>query len=314
MSSGVRLRYSVVSGTRVYHGLRWRYLAAAFVLIITVTVLFGVFRQPADMTAALVANRIPAPSTAATTTATTPVAATSTAPAPAAPDVAAQATAAVQAATARNTAQSWSVAAYDLTGKQWLVRQNADEVMSSASLYKLYAAYALAQRVPFAQWPATQVAGMPLDQCVDRMLRLSDNDCGDAVAELVGWGTIDRTDRAFGFTGTRLNLPTGPQTTAGDSAKYMVDLANGTLFDSAATSSIMNSLQHQLYRQGIPAGCQDCVTYNKTGNDGNVAHDAAIVESGRLRYAVVIMSRGGSYQKIAHIEAALQAVLVANRP
>lgn len=252
------------------------------------------------------------------TSAQATTAATTQASAPAAPpahentsEAATLATGAVQAAFAANGARSWSASAYDLDNNTWLVRTNADQKMVSASLYKLYAVYGLAQKIPFDQWGTKQVAGHSLKTCVDLMLRVSDNTCGHAVGALVGWGTIDKSIHSYGFMATTLNRKDGPLTTANDTTKFMTDLYSGKLLDKPVTDFIMGSLAAQKYRSAIPAGCGvGCTVYNKTGLETTVAHDTAIVKSPAGNYAVTIMSTGGSYGKIANVEHALQTALV----
>ena len=233
----------------------------------------------------------------------------STAPAPQPADSGALAIAAAQTATTANTAKAWSVSVYDIDNNKWLVRLNDTQQMSSASLYKLYVAFALAQKVPFAQWSTKQVAGHSVKDCVDLMIRVSDNTCGEAVAGLVGYSMIDRVIHSYGFALTSLNSPGGQVTTANDTTRFMADLYQGQLFDPEAGNFILNSLARQLYRSAIPAGCPGCTVYNKTGLLSSVAHDTAIVKSDAGTYAVTIMSVGGSYQKIASVEQALQTAL-----
>jgi beta-lactamase class A len=222
---------------------------------------------------------------------------------------------AVATALEQNPASNWSVSVYDIQAKTWLLRSNSQQQITSASLYKLYAAYGLAEKVPFSQWATTQLPGQTdgqnLQTCVDLMLRVSDNACGDMIGDFVGWKTIDTYLHAAGFSGTVLNQRSGPVTTADDTTRFMASLYQGKLVDPAATAFLLDSLHHQLYRAAIPAGCQDCSTYNKTGNESGVAHDSAVIFSGGRKYAVTIMSQnGGSYAKIAEVERAIQSVLV----
>lgn len=219
------------------------------------------------------------------------------------------ATQAVQAAILQNPAQSWGVAVYDLDNNTWVTRINGDQDMQTASLYKLYAVYGVAHRVPFTQWDSVHVGGRTLKACVDLMLRVSDNPCGLAVMQYAGWGTTDRLATAAGFSETHVALADGPQTSANDMVAYMTKLYRGELFDKPTTAFVMNSLANQYWREAIPAGCTGCTVYNKTGNNGNVAHDVAIVKQGGHTYAVAMMSTGGTYGKIANVERALNISL-----
>lgn len=221
---------------------------------------------------------------------------------------------AVQTVIAKPPAATWSIAVYDLQSHDWLYRNNSDDQMISASLYKLYVVYGLSKKLPFAQWASTPIAGKDMKTCVDLMIRVSDNTCGIAVGEYVGWQAIDTAVHAAGYNDTVLNLNTGPVTTASDTTHFMAELYQGKLFDAATTDFLKGSLLHQFYRSAIPAGCPGCTTYNKTGNEDGVAHDSAIVISGGRSYAVTIMSQGGNYSKIAAVERAIQSAMASPSP
>ena len=225
-----------------------------------------------------------------------------------------QISAAVQTVIGKPPAATWSIAIYDLQAQNWLYRNNSSQKMSSASLYKLYVAYGLSKKLPFAQWASTQIAGRDMQTCVDLMIRQSDNTCGTAIGSFVGWKSIDTAIHAAGYNSTSLNLMTGSVTTAEDTTRFMADLYQGKLFDGPTTEFLKASLKDQLYRSAIPAGCQGCTTYNKTGNESGVAHDSAVVVSGGRTYAVTIMSEGGNYAKIATVERAIQSVIATNTP
>jgi beta-lactamase class A len=211
----------------------------------------------------------------------------------------------------QNRASTWSVAVYDITNKRWIAQVNPDQQIFSASLYKLYVVYGLSKSMPFNQWSTKQVGGHSVKDCVDLMLRISDNNCGIAVGGLVGWNKVDKEANKYGFTRTDMAKPGGSVTTATDTTNFMSDLYQGKLFDADTTTFILNSLKDQTYRSGVPAGCPTCTVYNKTGNENGVAHDSAIVQDGKYTYAVTVMSEGGSPSKIANIERSLETALKA---
>jgi beta-lactamase class A len=206
-----------------------------------------------------------------------------------------------------NRAQVWSVAVYDLKNSRWIAQVNPNQQLFSASLYKLYVALALSKRMSFDDWSKKQAGGHSVKDCVDLMLRVSDNNCGIALGAMVGWKNVDNESRKAGFNSTVMNKPGGSVTTAADTSVFMSQLYRGQLVDKDATAFILNSLKNQSYRSGIPAGCKGCTTYNKTGNDGTDNHDTSIVQSGDNLYAVTIMSEGSSMGKIANVERAIEA-------
>ena len=218
---------------------------------------------------------------------------------------------AVQAAINAAAGQSWSVSVYDISGQRFLAQVNDTRQMGSASLYKLYAAYALTQKLPSSQWATVSIGGHTARDCVDLMLRVSDNDCGMAVAEYVGWSKIDKYAHAASYNQTQTNHIPGPMTTANDTARFMSDLYQGKLFDADTTAFVLDSLARQSFRAGIPASCAGCTVYNKTGNtDAGLNHDAGVVVINGHAYAIVIMSdNGGSAKKIASITKSITDVL-----
>lgn len=211
----------------------------------------------------------------------------------------------------QNRASTWSVAVYDITNKRWIAQVNPDQQIFSASLYKLYVVYGLSKTLPFDQWSSKQVAGHSVKDCVDLMLRMSDNTCALAVGDMVGWNKVDKEANKYGFTRTDMAKTGGSVTTATETTTFMSDLYQGKLLGADATTFVLNSLKNQTFRSGIPAGCTGCTVYNKTGNESGVAHDAAIVQDGKYTYAITVMSEGGSSYKIANIERSLETALKA---
>lgn len=187
----------------------------------------------------------------------------------------------------------------------------------SASVYKLLLMYPLIQRVPMNQWNSVElnVKGntVRLDKCVTAMLKVSDNNCGKAVGDYVGWRYIDSELAIIGLQKTNINNDNGPVTTAGDVAYYLQGLYEGKWFDGATRDFIIKTLDQQILRQGIPAGCgTNCAVADKTGDLNFVRHDAGIVRYPGGAYVLSIFSSGASYSEIAGLAAQLQTFMVAN--
>jgi hypothetical protein len=218
---------------------------------------------------------------------------------------------AVQIVIGKPPAATWSIAIYDLKTGSWVYRTNATAQMSAANLSELYTVYGLSKKLPFSAWSTTTVGSRNVQTCVDLMIRQSDSLCTQAITNFVGWKAIDSAVRSAGFSGTVLNLSSSQVTTAEDTTRFMAALYQGKLFDAATSGFLKTSLQKQLYRSAIPAGCKGCTTYNKAGNEKGVAHDTAIVVDGGRSYVVTIMSQGGNYYKISTVEQAIQANMTA---
>lgn len=225
----------------------------------------------------------------------------------------AEVAAAVQQWIKAHGSAQWGVAVQDLNEADNTIRVNDTAQFESASLYKLFLTIPLAQRLPFTAWQSQRTLNGTGDhtyaQCVQAMLALSDNPCGEAIGAYIGWNNATRTARANGFAGTSLsNSPI--RTTATDVAGYLVGLEQGKWFDEPTRGFILDSLAHQKFRAGIPAGCVDCTVLNKTGQLNGVTHDAAIITSGKQKYVLVIMSKGGTYQQIAELTRLINGTLL----
>ncbi len=199
--------------------------------------------------------------------------------------------------------QQWSVVYRDLEGNQQSVSVNGDQTYYAASLYKLLLMYPLLQKTPVSQFSKVQVFAdntpRSLQDCVTAMLRVSDNACGEAVADYVGWAKADSVLHAAGYKG--INLNRNLQVTPQAAVDYLADLYTGKLVNTQSERFTMSILQTQKYRSGIPAGCSGCQVADKTGDNEGYLHDVGIVADGTHTYALGIFSKGGSYQQVAEL-------------
>ncbi len=209
----------------------------------------------------------------------------------------------------KNRKGAWGVAVYDLGSDEWIARVNSEYQMETASLYKLYTVLAVSRKVPTTDWVTKKIGNKTISECVDLMLRVSDNPCAIALTQYVGVENIDAISNEYGYDQTILSRKKEYVTSPRDTVLFMRDLYYNDLFDKTTTDSILDSLSKQQFRAGIPSGCKDCKTWNKTGELAGVAHDAAIVEDGQRKYAVVIMTEDGSFNKIASLQSEIQKAL-----
>jgi len=215
---------------------------------------------------------------------------------------------------ASHTDHQWSVLAQGLGSDERSASYNARQNIESASIYKLFLMYPLMQKTPISQWGQVNVdllgSNATLADCVTAMLKVSDNDCGQAVGNYVGWGYATTQLKSIGLEATNLNDLDGPTTTAGDTAYFLQGLYAGKWFDGATRNFILNILDQQIYRSGIPTGCgQGCNVADKTGNLDSVRHDAGIVRYNRGAYVLSIFTNGASYAQIAQLTGRIQAYM-----
>lgn len=186
---------------------------------------------------------------------------------------------------------------------------NQDESFVSASLYKLYVAYGILRKVddgnlslsanidnqPIADPPGT---GDSIQECLTKMIEVSDNACGKALGEVAGWANLDTLLKSEGYTGTMLNnydstgvLSGDKHTTASDIALLLENLYNGKLLSSSSNALFLQLLASQeidsYLPSGFPAGTKIA---HKTGTLYGYVHDAGIVYGTNKNLIVVFMS------------------------
>ncbi|HEU5005013.1 MAG TPA: serine hydrolase [Candidatus Saccharimonadales bacterium] len=211
----------------------------------------------------------------------------------------------------------WSVQVQGLGDDERTASYSSTHSYRSASMFKLLLMYPLIQKTPMSQWSSTdvQVNGQSrtLSDCVSAMLKVSDNPCGAAVGDYVGWEDADVQLNSIGLQNTDLNNPQGPTTSAADISYYLQGLYNGKWFDGATRSFIINILQQQVLRSGIPTGCgSQCKVADKTGDLGYVRHDAGIVRYPGGQYVLSIFTDGASYSQIAQLAGQLQTAMLSH--
>lgn len=170
---------------------------------------------------------------------------------------------------------------------------NASRSMTSASLYKLFVAAKVYQRVDAGQTslsaPAGRGTGRTVGSCTEIMIDISDNECGRALATILGWGRQDAELQKDGYTGTKLSDP--QMTSAGDAARLLERLYNGSLLSPGMSGEYLKHLKDQRVRdrlpKGLPVGTEIA---HKTGDLNGYVHDAGIIYGPKTDYLVVMMS------------------------
>lgn len=210
----------------------------------------------------------------------------------------------------------WSVVVQGLGSDTISASYNPSQTYTAASIYKLLLIYPLSQKLPFGKWATTQlnVGGQSesVTDCVTAILKVSDNPCGTAIGNWVGWAYADSQLKNVGLANTKLNLAAGPITTSTDTANFLNELWGGNLVNSDVRQFVLGILSQQIDRDGIPAGCPGCNVADKVGFLGNVTHDAGIVTSGDKTYILSIFTSGAQWDKIAQLTAQVQSFMASN--
>jgi len=170
---------------------------------------------------------------------------------------------------------------------------NPDQQMESASLYKLFVAQRIYQQIDLGKLDYGQAAGggtgRNISDCLRVMINVSDNACGRALGDILGWGQQNQALQIEGYTQT--NLATPQKTSAQDVSTLLTRLYSGTLVSSNSTNNFMGLLKDQRVNnrlpQGLPAGT---VIAHKTGDLDGFVHDAGVVYGPKTNYLVVVTS------------------------
>jgi len=164
----------------------------------------------------------------------------------------------------------------------------ADRQLPSASLYKLFVARELLQRIAAGTLPRDQAAGdgkgRTVGECVRDMIVLSDNSCGVAGLQIVGRGALDRQLHADGYGSTTLESP--QRTSAKDVTRFLTEAHDDTdqreLYDLLRAQQVNDRLP-----QGLPPGTPIA---HKTGDIRGYAHDAGVITTPRGDVVLSVLS------------------------
>jgi len=192
---------------------------------------------------------------------------------------------------AKSHAGVYRVAAVQLTGSgSRSAFYNADTTISTASIYKMYVGYAAMKRVEEGTLTKeTQTSSGTVDYCINRMIVVSDNPCGEALLSYLGASKIDQMLASNGFGATKTATS---KTTARNTVNLLAKMYNHEILTKASTDYLFNFMASQVYRQGIPAGSKGAVVQDKVGFLDGLYHDAGLVYSPKGTYALVILTDG----------------------
>jgi beta-lactamase class A len=193
--------------------------------------------------------------------------------------------------------------------KDTIAGVNANKQFISASLYKLFVAerlYALRaagqlsfnSKIAITRAAAAEDAGtliwpvgtkVSINDCMTRMITVSDNACGYVLGTLVGWGMADRALHESGYSTTTLSYP--QKTSAQDVGTLLRAVSQGQMVDQASSDELRRLLLAQKINTRLPAGLPaGTLIGHKTGDLDGYAHDAGIVTSGGKSYVVAVLS------------------------
>jgi beta-lactamase class A len=213
---------------------------------------------------------------------------------------------------ARQHSFNSEVIVQELNGQKRTAGRNPDTLMTTASTYKIFVAYATLHQVERGKitMSSRTRTGQTVGQALNKMIVRSDNSSGEALGFLVGWNTVDWLAANVGASHTHINNygSTGKatngnkQSTAADLTTMVARLQQGTLLNSSNTSLLLGLMKSQIWRERIPAGIPSGTSVaDKPGWLSNVENDAAIVYGPKSTYTLVIMTNGSTTQPLADL-------------
>ena len=207
--------------------------------------------------------------------------------------------------------QNVRIVVQQLDGNGWGASGRASESIPSASTYKLYVLLRAFDEINAGRlnWD-TPMLDTTAGGCFERTVVVSTNPCAEEWIRQFGRNALTDYVHEKGFSnGTGFTFSDATHTTAGDLAKYLIGLNNGTLVNGNNRTMLLEKMGRQLYRGGIPAGVPDARVEDKVGFLWDYIHDAAIVHKPQGSYVLVVMTKGYSYSYIANVARQIDDIL-----
>lgn len=178
---------------------------------------------------------------------------------------------------------------------------NGSKQFVSASLYKLFVAYVTLSDIDNGKLSlndTTKGMGVSVESCLDKMITVSDNPCGEALGGMYGWRALDTRLADEGYANTILNnyiknstTLTYQKTTAEDVTLLLTRLYDGTLLSKESTTIFLDLLKAQEVNNRLPTGLPDgTVIAHKTGDLDGYMHDAGIIYGPNGDYLVTMLT------------------------
>jgi beta-lactamase class A len=206
-------------------------------------------------------------------------------------------------------AGTWGIVLEDMNGTI-SASVNPDRQFTSASVYKIYVAYVVYDKLDSGELTMATPAGngATVSRCLDIMIVRSDNACAHALGGMIGWNASDNLLQAKGLGSTTIAFD-GQLTTARDAANYLKQLEKGTLMSAANREALLHKMGHNIYRYAIPAGSAGMHSANKLGALGVFNHDVAIVYHPKGTYVLSVFTQGSGHGVIRELARQISQVM-----
>lgn len=209
----------------------------------------------------------------------------------------------------RHSKSDWGVSVRSIKGANISAGSGPHQKIPLASVYKLFLLQPLMLSVPSSSWQTTTLNTRSYADCIDAMLRLSDNPCAETIGNKIGWSKSEKYLRSTGYIQTTFTDRGRASGTAAETSQLLQNIYEGQGFDQTAQDLVLKSMSTPKKKEAIRLACPSCTVYNKIGDLGAVHNDAAIVEKNGKTYVVVILSNRSNWQEMAELSAVIMAHL-----
>lgn len=217
----------------------------------------------------------------------------------------------------------WAIAVKDLkTDETYLLA--ADEKFPAASIYKLATLYKAYDAIgagelkkddvvsgsksslqetlsPAASTPDPEPADEPeyismsVENALNLMITISDNSAAILLSERLGWGNIDAFMEAQNLAGIDLVEKDSPTATAASLLALLERIYRHTAVDWQSSEEMQQLLFAQKVKDRIPKYLPEATRVgHKTGELGDVRHDAGIVLGAKSHYIFVFLTQSAN--------------------
>lgn len=209
---------------------------------------------------------------------------------------------------------TYGILIYDPVAEQAIASHNPDRVFFSASLYKVFTAYLALLDMQNGVMDPNQLllSGLSRKDCIEVMMRESNNPCGKALILDMGLQTLGQRAKAMGINNTAFD---NIATTAEDSIlilRYIWEQRDLNRENTAFLRDIMR-VQDPQYRQALPKGAPEAIWDSKVGYlSPTYYHDIGIMQlpDGREYFVAMLSENNGSPRPLADFSATIYAALV----
>lgn len=207
---------------------------------------------------------------------------------------------------------SYAIKITDFEGRT-LAETNGDKQFFTASVYKLFVAYAGYQKVDDGTHDLDEsyISGYTYGECLDAMIRDSFSPCAEVMMADLNGDNITTQVRGYGLINTSLS---GFYTSANDTAIMLKRIATGEGLSDSSKKAFLDSMKTQdnKYRLGLPSGFKKSTVYNKVGwNEDQEWHDASIVELPNGKKAIIaVLTTGAGYKNVSQLGSVIENALL----